>query len=227
MRGRPISHRASDGRTESPCLRGAFTTTATGEARSPGASVTRGCRSSHRPAPEPSAGIDARRRRYRLSRLPSGVHATTAFGFRGRRPGSARVPGAALAAALREHGATVAHYGVLALLDEQPGLSNADLARRAFVTPQSMNQTLRELEDKAWVTRRPHPGHGRIRPAGLTRDGRTVLRACQQAAGAIEEQMLAGLSADRERPVRPCSPAPTRSRGQGRTGAPRQVPGWS
>ena len=92
--------------------------------------------------------------------------------------------------------------GDLALLDEQPGLSNADLARRAFVTPQSMNQILRELEDKVWVIRRPHPGHGRIRQAGLTRDGRTVLRACQQAAGAIEEQMLAGLSAaDRERLV--------------------------
>jgi len=91
---------------------------------------------------------------------------------------------------------------VLALLDERPGLSNADLARRAFVTPQSMNQILRELEDKVWVIRRPHPGHGRIPPAGLTRDGRTVLRACQQAAGTIEEQMLAGLSAaDRERLV--------------------------
>ena len=120
---------------------------------------------------------------------------------------------AALAAALREHGATVAHYGVLAILDEQPGLPNADLARRTFVTPQSMNQILRELEDKVWVTRRPHPGHGRIRQAGLTRDGRTVLRACRQATGAIKEQMLAGLSAaDRERLVaalRTCADALT------------------
>jgi DNA-binding MarR family transcriptional regulator len=102
---------------------------------------------------------------------------------------------------------------VLAVLDEQPGLSNADLARQAFVTPQSMNQVLRELEEKDWVTRRPHPGHGRIRPAGLTRDGRTVLRACQRAASAIEEQMLAGLSrADRERlaaALRACADALT------------------
>lgn len=120
---------------------------------------------------------------------------------------------AALTAALREHGATVAHYGVLAFLDEQPGLSNADLARQALVTPQSMNQVLRELEEKGWVTRRPHPGHGRIRPAGLTRDGRTVLRACQRAAGAIEEQMLARLSrADRRRlatALRACADALT------------------
>ena len=94
-----------------------------------------------------------------------------------------------------------------------PGCPTPTWRARAFVTPQTMNQILRELEDKVWVIRRPHPGHGRIRPAGLTRDGRTVLRACQQAAGAIEEQMLAGLSAaDRERLVaalRTCADALT------------------
>ena len=103
---------------------------------------------------------------------------------------------AVLAGALREHGVTVAQYAVLTVLDEEPGLSNADLARRAFVTPQTMNQVLRELEEKRWVTRRPHPGHGRIRQAGLTRDGRTLLRTCHQASGAIEERMLAGLGPD-------------------------------
>ncbi len=101
---------------------------------------------------------------------------------------------AALAAALREHGATVAQYAVLAAVDEEPGLSNADLARRAFVTPQTMNQILRELEHKGWVTRHPHPGHGRILQADVTQEGRAALRACHQAADAIEEQMLAGLS---------------------------------
>jgi DNA-binding MarR family transcriptional regulator len=44
------------------------------------------------------------------------------------------------------------------------------------------------------VTRRPHPGHGRILQAGLTDDGRSTLRACHAAAGAVEERMLAGLS---------------------------------
>lgn len=106
---------------------------------------------------------------------------------------------AALAGALRQHGVTVAQWAVLTVLDEEPGLSNADLARRAFVTPQTMNQVLRELEEKRWVTRRPHPGHGRIRQAGLTADGRAVLRACHQASGAIEEQMLAPLSAEQRR----------------------------
>ena len=64
---------------------------------------------------------------------------------------------AAMAAALREHSTTVSQYALLTALDEEPGLSNADLARRAFVTPQTMNQVLLELEEKQWVTRRPHP----------------------------------------------------------------------
>jgi DNA-binding MarR family transcriptional regulator len=101
---------------------------------------------------------------------------------------------AALARALGAHGATLPQYAVLAALDEQPGLSNADLARRAFVTPQTMNQVLRELEAKHWVTRHPHPGHGRIRQASLTRNGHAALGACHAAAGAIEDQMLAPLS---------------------------------
>ncbi len=121
---------------------------------------------------------------------------------------------AALADALRERGVTVAQWAALTVIDEEPGLSNADLARRAFVTPQTMNQALRELEERGWVTRRRHPGHGRIRQAELTADGRGILAACHQVVGAIEERMLAGLSApDRrqlEAALRACIAALTR-----------------
>ena len=101
---------------------------------------------------------------------------------------------AALAAALREHRATLAQYAVLTALDEEPGLSNAGLARRSFVTPQTMNQVLRELEQKGWVARHPDPGHARILQADLTPAGRTALAACHRAVNAIEEQMLAPLA---------------------------------
>jgi DNA-binding MarR family transcriptional regulator len=101
---------------------------------------------------------------------------------------------AALTCVLTEYGATIAEYAVLEALDEQPGMCNADLARRAFVTPQTMNQVLRELEDKRWVTRHPHPRHGRILQASLTPDGRAALRNCRQAATAIEKQMLSRLT---------------------------------
>lgn len=101
---------------------------------------------------------------------------------------------AAMAGALREHGATLAQYAVLTALEEEPGLSNAGLARRAFVTPQTMNQVLRELEQKEWVARHPDPAHARILQADLTPPGRATLRACHRAVNAVEEQMLAPLA---------------------------------
>jgi len=106
----------------------------------------------------------------------------------------------AMAAALEAHGVTLSQYAVLVALDEQPGLSNADLARRAFVTPQTMNQVLRELEGRDLVVRRPHAVHGRVLQASLTADGERVLGDCRAAADAVETRMLTGLSsADRQR----------------------------
>src|ERR1700761_7508080 len=102
----------------------------------------------------------------------------------------------AMTAALRGPGATVPEYAVLTALADQPGMSNADLARRAYVTPQTMNQVLRELEHRGWVSRRPHPGHGRILQAELTADGRRVLRGCHQVVGGGEERMLGGVPPD-------------------------------
>lgn len=101
---------------------------------------------------------------------------------------------AAMTGVLREHGATLSQYALLTALDEEPGLSNAALARRAFVTPQTMNQVLRELEQKAWVARHPDPGHARILQADLTPAGRTALRDCRHAIDAVQEKMLAPLT---------------------------------
>lgn len=100
---------------------------------------------------------------------------------------------AALTEALGEHGATLPQYAVLVALAEEPGLSNAELARRAFVTPQAMNEVLRELEHRRWVIRHPHPAHRRILRAELTAEGRATLHACDQAGDAVEDRMLAGL----------------------------------
>ena len=73
----------------------------------------------------------------------------------------------AMTAALHQNGATLTEYAVLTALAEAPGMSNAGVARRAYVSPQTMNQVLRELEHRGWASRHPHPGHGRILQAGL------------------------------------------------------------
>lgn len=100
----------------------------------------------------------------------------------------------AMADALGPLDLTVTQYAVLIALDEEPGLSNADLARRAFVTPQSMFAVLQELERRQLVVRRPHPQHQRVLQAGLTAAGRRTLRSAAAAVDAIEEQMLRKLS---------------------------------
>ncbi|GAA0850568.1 MarR family winged helix-turn-helix transcriptional regulator [Streptosporangium amethystogenes subsp. fukuiense] len=92
--------------------------------------------------------------------------------------------------ALREHGLTVPQYACLELLDQQPGLSNAELARGAFVTRQSMNVVLRGLQDADLIFRPASADHGRALPAHLTAEGRSRLDAARSAVYAIERHMV-------------------------------------
>jgi DNA-binding MarR family transcriptional regulator len=100
----------------------------------------------------------------------------------------------AMADALGSYDLTVTQFAVLTGLDEESGLSNADLARRAFVTPQSMHAVLQELERLQLVVRRPHPQHQRVLQAALTGAGRRTLTSAATAVDAVEEQMLRKLS---------------------------------
>jgi DNA-binding MarR family transcriptional regulator len=100
----------------------------------------------------------------------------------------------AMVDALGSHDLTVTQFALLTALDEQPGLSNADLARRAFVTPQSMHAVLQELERLQFVVRRTHPQHQRILQAALTEAGRRTLRSAADAVNTVEERMLRKLS---------------------------------
>src|SRR2546430_2924114 len=61
---------------------------------------------------------------------------------------------AAMDEALRRQGLTSAQYAALSTLEREHGLSGAELARRCFVTPQTMNEMLGHLEAAGWVERR-------------------------------------------------------------------------
>jgi len=78
---------------------------------------------------------------------------------------------------LREIGLTTPQYAVLAFLEVEPGASNAALARRAFVTPQTMQAILVALERSGFIARTPHPEHGRVQMTELTALGRDALEA--------------------------------------------------
>ena len=58
--------------------------------------------------------------------------------------------------ALREAGLTTPQYAAMAVLEGEV-LSGAALARRCFVTPQTMNGILVNLERRGFLLRRPHP----------------------------------------------------------------------
>ncbi|GAB2721275.1 MarR family winged helix-turn-helix transcriptional regulator [Nocardia thraciensis] len=103
----------------------------------------------------------------------------------------------AMDARLRRHKLTVPQYVCLELLDGDVARSNADLARGAFVTRQSMNVVLRNLESADLVTRPAQAPHGRALPVRLTPAGRRRLHAARADILAIEHRMTAGLGADR------------------------------
>jgi DNA-binding MarR family transcriptional regulator len=97
---------------------------------------------------------------------------------------------------MRTHGLTAAQYAALSILGAQPGLSNAQLARRSFMTAQSAHQTLQALQRMRLVRREQDPMHARIARTELTARGKTVLQACERAVDEVEKAMLAGMPGD-------------------------------
>ncbi|HTN14011.1 MAG TPA: MarR family transcriptional regulator [Sphingomonadaceae bacterium] len=100
-----------------------------------------------------------------------------------------------LEAELAGTGVSPSQNAVLLAIAENPRISNAALARAAFVTPQSMQGMLVTLEREGLITRTPHPEHGRIIMTELTDAGKRAAQAGTIAAEIVEREMLAGLSA--------------------------------
>lgn len=99
-----------------------------------------------------------------------------------------------LDAELSAIGITAPQNGVLLAIAANPRISNASLARAAFVTPQTMQGILANLERAGLIVRSPHLAHGRIIVTELTEAGRKAAAAGTVAADTVECQMLAGLS---------------------------------
>jgi DNA-binding MarR family transcriptional regulator len=105
-------------------------------------------------------------------------------------------------AALRPLELSVPQYACLELLGQRPGLSNAELARGAFVTRQSMNGVLRALQDRGLVARPTTAPHGRALPTRLTPAGREQLHAASAAVRTVEQRMLSPLPPAHQRRLR-------------------------
>jgi DNA-binding MarR family transcriptional regulator len=100
------------------------------------------------------------------------------------------------------HGVSTTEYVTLSVLRERDGLSCAQLARLAFVTPQAMNLVISALERRGLVKRRPDPRHRRVLRASVTPKGLRQLERCDRSMDRIEEDMLGDIPAEEVETVR-------------------------
>ncbi len=91
-------------------------------------------------------------------------------------------------------GISAPQNAVLLAVAANPRISNATLARSAFVTPQTMQGVLVNLVRAGLIVRSPHPVHGRIIVTELTEAGKKAVRKGRTAAETVERQMLADLN---------------------------------
>jgi DNA-binding MarR family transcriptional regulator len=92
-------------------------------------------------------------------------------------------------------GLTTPQYAVLAELERSGELSASDLAREFGMSAQTLNVLVKNLEASGLLRRSPHPAHGRILLATLTPAGRRALKGGLALALAVQDRVLAGLSA--------------------------------
>ena len=84
-------------------------------------------------------------------------------------------------------------YTALSVLAAKGSLSNAKLAERSFIKPQSANKILQDLFSLGWIERQADPTHGRRILVQLTDAGHAKLSECNLIVEKIEQKMLVGI----------------------------------
>jgi DNA-binding MarR family transcriptional regulator len=97
--------------------------------------------------------------------------------------------------ALEKAGMTRAQVALLTLLDEAPGLSGSELARRAHLSVPGVAASLVQMETRGWVRRRPHRAHRRLMEVFLAPAGKRRLQHAQRALRAVDARALHGMGA--------------------------------
>ncbi len=103
---------------------------------------------------------------------------------------------------LSEIGVTTPQFAVLTMVVAYPGLSGADLARLTFLTPQTINVIVGNLEKAGAIAKTAHAEHGRILQLTATSKGRALLKKCRSRVAVVEGQISGLLSPDEEQVVK-------------------------
>ncbi|CAO3426624.1 MarR family winged helix-turn-helix transcriptional regulator [Azospirillum endophyticum] len=104
--------------------------------------------------------------------------------------------------ALADLDVTSPQFAVMTMLNAYPGISNADIARLAMLTPQTVSVIVANLERAGTIRRLPHSVHGRILQIELTPSGLSLLRRCRERVQALEREVSEPLSEADEAVVR-------------------------
>jgi DNA-binding MarR family transcriptional regulator len=104
--------------------------------------------------------------------------------------------------ALAELAVTTPQFAVLTMIVAYPGASGADLARLAFLTPQTINVIVGNLERDGAIEKTAHATHGRILRLHATSKGLALLKRCRARVNQIEADIAALVARDEERAVR-------------------------
>lgn len=104
--------------------------------------------------------------------------------------------------ALADLNVTPPQFAVLTMVAAYPGLSNADLARLALLTPQTVSLIVANLERAGALVRTRHAVHGRIRHLDLSEAGQGLLARCRVRVDALERDLVRELAPAEERVVR-------------------------
>ena len=88
---------------------------------------------------------------------------------------------------------TLPQFTALSVLVAKGSLSNAKLAERSFIKPQSTNKILQDLLNQGWISKTSDPSHGRRILIDVTPQGFEKLQACRELVKDLEQTMLNGI----------------------------------
>jgi DNA-binding MarR family transcriptional regulator len=100
------------------------------------------------------------------------------------------------AGALEPLGLRPPHFGLMTLIDANPGRTQQELVEGSMIDPSSMVAILDELEELGLVERRQNPSDRRKHAVHLTTKGASKLTQARKVAGGITGEALAPLDDD-------------------------------
>jgi DNA-binding MarR family transcriptional regulator len=97
---------------------------------------------------------------------------------------------------------TPPQFSVLTMIVAYPGVSGADLARLTFLTPQTINVIVRNLERMGAIRKSADAEHGRILRLTATAKGQALLKRCRIRVNEIDDRLGRLAGREEERVVR-------------------------